>query len=506
MAYAETGLAVPVPAEVPAAPGHAITGPTSGLELCVPADLPAIVDAWTRVRTQRAAQVTIHLSHAPVRAVVLHLVDARHRYGVYLGVFVGSDGIRIEHPQATLFRRRACSMQRNEIGVIVAVDAAFTEVLGWTEEEMVGTKTLDMVHPDDKAPGIVKWMEMLRRPGRDQRLVVRLAHRNGGFRWCEVTNRNLLGDPTCGRVLTDLIDVSDRMEAVEALRASEELLQRLAQALPIGVAQIDADRHIVYRNDLLSELLGVADAEDIDGQFALVAASDRIALAAAMNAVLACGTPADVELTIDLPAHTRRGSIALRAISAADGATTGAIVCVTDVTERVRLSSELERRAKFDDLTRCHNRASIYAELEATLSAGERETGGIAVIFIDLNRFKEINDRYGHAAGDDILQVIATRIMANVRDVDLVGRLGGDEFLVVCPDIAAPQVALDIARRVAAALNEPAGVGMTSIVPGASIGVAWTNDATGCDALVATADEAMYEAKRCADGPVLALR
>jgi diguanylate cyclase (GGDEF)-like protein len=99
---------------------------------------------------------------------------------------------------------------------------------------------------------------------------------------------------------------------------------------------------------------------------------------------------------------------------------------VADITESVRLRQQLEDRATFDVLTRCHNRAAILQVLERALA--EPSQVGTAAIFVDLDRFKEINDRLGHAAGDALLVEVAQRLRRSVRDRDLVGRLGGDEW------------------------------------------------------------------------------
>jgi len=334
-------------------------------------------------------------------------------------------------------------------------------------------------------------------------VVLRYRHRDGKHIPFEITHRNRLNDPARGRVLTEMVDVSERMEAVEALRASEQLLRRLTETLPLGILQIDADQRSVYRNERLLEILGVANAATLDAQFALVARADRELLGAALDELMTGGEPADVEFTIDDRRGPRRCSVTMRALSSADGAINGALVCVADVTERARLRDELGRRAKFDDLTHCHTRAAILEVLDRAL---RQPHDGVAVLFIDLDDFKQINDRYGHAAGDDLLQLTGQRLLASVRAEDIVGRLCGDEFLVVCPDVATSATALDIAHRIAAALTQDAMLGAAAIVPTASIGVAWTDRAVGCDELVATADEAMYESKRAAGGPVLALR
>ena len=93
------------------------------------------------------------------------------------------------------------------------------------------------------------------------------------------------------------------------------------------------------------------------------------------------------------------------------------------------MRNELERRASLDPLTKCHNRRSIMTTLERTLAKYRETSLGVAVIFVDLDRFKPVNDRFGHAAGDELLTVLADRLRRTVRADDIVGRIGGDEFL-----------------------------------------------------------------------------
>jgi len=137
--------------------------------------------------------------------------------------------------------------------------------------------------------------------------------------------------------------------------------------------------------------------------------------------------------------------------------------------------------------------------LEAALAERMDEPPGIGVVFVDLDRFKPVNDAFGHAAGDELLMAVGERLRRAVRDVDLVGRLGGDEFLVVCPGVGSIEVVASIALRVAAALDAPLAVrgeAGSTVSPHASVGVAWAEAGTDPQALVARADAAMYESKR----------
>jgi diguanylate cyclase (GGDEF)-like protein len=223
-------------------------------------------------------------------------------------------------------------------------------------------------------------------------------------------------------------------------------------------------------------------------------------------------TGVDVDLDLRLERHERGQQricqLTLRALRDRHGDVSGAVVTVEDVTEGTTLRRELERRANIDPLTDLYNRAATMAELERLVSAGggvgARETG---VVFIDLDKFKPINDRLGHAAGDEVLATAAERLRRAVREQDLVGRIGGDEFLVVCPGMSGADVARTLAQRIISHLAEPFVLSVGEPVDlAASIGVAWAvNGATTADRLVARADAAMYEAKARRDGvPVLA--
>ena len=130
---------------------------------------------------------------------------------------------------------------------------------------------------------------------------------------------------------------------------------------------------------------------------------------------------------------TRYCSFNIRALTDDVGAVTGAMICVEDVTESVKAREELQALATFDAVTNCYNRASTMSALITMITANDIR-GRPAVIFVDLDRFKEVNDAFGHVAGDEFLRVVAARLQRGVRSEDVVGRIGGDEFLVLCPE------------------------------------------------------------------------
>ena len=157
-------------------------------------------------------------------------------------------------------------------------------------------------------------------------------------------------------------------------------------------------------------------------------------LAISIDALVRGDAGADIEITLDEPAGAKLCSFGIRPLTAESGAVTGAIACA-DITERVRMRQELQIRATIDNLTKCRNRSAILEALTDLLAPATWSYGALAVFFIDLNHFKQINDSHGHAAGDELLRCIAGRLLHGAREQDIVGRLGGDEFLVLCPAV-----------------------------------------------------------------------
>jgi diguanylate cyclase (GGDEF)-like protein/PAS domain S-box-containing protein len=166
-----------------------------------------------------------------------------------------------------------------------------------------------------------------------------------------------------------------------------------------------------------------------------------------------------------------------------------------DVTER----QTLERRAPqalYDPLTKLPNRVLLMDRTRQALSRLQRSDGLIALIFIDLDRFKIVNDRYGHDVGDSVLTVVAERLGELMRDSDTVARLGGDEFVILAEELESEAEALALAERVLGALQKPIPVGRTEVSMPASVGISISADhAADPEAMLREADVAMYRAK-----------
>ncbi len=404
-----------------------------------------------------------------------------------------------------------CSVVRNEAGVITAIDDSITEILGWRPEQIMGSPSTVFIHPDDQADALGAWFAMIGKPGSTRTFRGRYRTADGGWRWIDCENTNRLDDPDNPHVFT-LIRPAEAGELSLAarFRAREELIARLTDALPVGVFQVDRDRQVLFTNGRLHHILGAAPAPDMARLFAVVADDDRRRLDAAVDAALAGREIDGLELHFDVVvphpdfATTRVCQVSLRPLTDGATAVTGAIGCLSDVTESVDLRHELELRASTDTLTGCLNRAAIFEFLDLALRSARESGVGVAAIFVDLNRFKEINDCHGHAVGDKALLWAAACIRGAIRHGDAIGRLGGDEFLIVCPDVPALAAVEPVARRISDSIG-PVEAAEGRLELGASVGLAWTDDADeAADVLTARADRAMYESKRDGAGVVVA--
>lgn len=493
-AMEERGVFVPVPAQLL----ELVTSGTAldrigrtALDLVLPQEQAAILDAWDQTRNGGGTSTFVHLRDAPDSgAWVLHMLDVRPHCGTYLSVIVPTS--EVQRPDAPLVpeepaRPRLAHVQKDQGAVITGVDPAVTVLLGWTAEEMVGHRSTEFIHPDDQELAVASWIEMLGAAGLGRRVRLRHARKDGGWAWFELTNHNLLEEQ--GHVLCEMVDISDEMSAHEALRAREQLLHRLAEALPVGVVQTDAEGAVVYANGRAATLFGT-DVTHVGDLLGRVVEIDVARVRDAFGAVLAGGDGSTAEIAlVDGRTHL---SVVVRRLDE-DGATTGAVACFTDVSDSLRLRHELQQRAEIDPLTGSLNRSAV---LDRLTRAVEADGPGVAVVFVDLDGFKAINDEQGHETGDEVLVRVADVLARRCRDEDRVGRYGGDEFLVTCSHVDSPQEARALAERFADALAEHD--------LRASVGVAWSRPgAQSVRQLVAAADAAMYAAKATRGGQVV---
>jgi diguanylate cyclase (GGDEF)-like protein/PAS domain S-box-containing protein len=402
---------------------------------------------------------------------------------------------------------------RSVIGVFMSVGESIVELLGWQPEDLVGFSSSKFIHPDDQAGAFAAWARMLDSPDGDGVWRGRYQSAHGTWIWVETVNHyEGSHNPVVTTTMTAV--TVEQVSLEESLHARGQLLSRLSDALPVGVFQVNLAEQVAFTNDRLHAIVGVGVRTSVDDQLSTIVPEDRRLFRAALVGALAGEAVDDIEIRLRLPMLDRRASrpdphdpsgapperervclLAVRTLTDSAGAVSGVVGCVSDVTERAQLRRELEVRASTDALTSCLNRAATLELVDRTLTSPGNDTGN-AVVFIDLDSFKSVNDDFGHAAGDRLLIEVANRLRAAIREGDRVGRFGGDEFLVICPRVESPDLAVEIAERIATTFTSPVELDSGPVRLRASVGVAWTTEELDADTLIAWADSAMYDSKR----------
>jgi diguanylate cyclase (GGDEF)-like protein/PAS domain S-box-containing protein len=172
------------------------------------------------------------------------------------------------------------------------------------------------------------------------------------------------------------------------------------------------------------------------------------------------------------------------------------LIALANIDDRKRLQEDMRRRALHDPLTTLANRAMFLESLERAVHKARRRSAQFSVLFVDLDRFKEVNDTMGHAAGDALLKTVAERLVSAVRQSDLVARLGGDEFVILIEEHGGPEEVMIVAQKVLAMVERPVPVDWREATVSASIGIAtFPEDGEDAEALLRNADAAMYQSK-----------
>jgi diguanylate cyclase (GGDEF)-like protein/PAS domain S-box-containing protein len=296
----------------------------------------------------------------------------------------------------------------------------------------------------------------------------------------------------------------DRHAKEDALFAERERAQVTLNSIGDAVLCTDVSGNITYLNVVAEAMMGWRLAEAVgrplEDVFRIINGATRepsenpMALAVRQNRT--------VNLTANCILIRRDGRELPIEDSAAPihdrhGRTTGAVIVFHDVSAARQMSAQLSHLAQHDFLTDLPNRLLLRDRLQQAIASAGRRGGQVAVLFLDLDRFKHVNDSLGHSVGDRLLQEVATRLRRSVRRSDTVGRLGGDEFVVVLPELAALENASISAAKLLSALAVPYAIGSDQLHVPASIGISvYPDDAEDADTLLGNADTAMYHAKQ----------
>ena len=392
------------------------------------------------------------------------------------------------------------------IGVVVVepsgrlseVNPAFCAMLGYDQAAVQGKRVVEFTHPDDVARSEAALGDLAAGHTDNYEMVKRYLARDGRVVWARLTVsavRETLGGPVRFAVAV-IEDVTERKRLEDHMRLAVTVFDNTGDGLFIT----DAQRRIVQVNRAFTDITGY-QAGEVLGKTPAILSSGRH------------GTEFYEQMWESLRTVGRwQGEIwdrrrsgemfagwqSITAVRGGEGEVTHYVAVISDITSRKEVEERLSYAANHDPLTRLPNRSLFQERLSRALARAHRNQDVVAVLFIDLDRFKEVNDTLGHLAGDLLLLQVAERIGVLIRQGDTLARLSGDEFTVILEDIQDPRDAAVVAHKILRVLGEPfdLGPGQTVTISG-SIGVAvYPMDAGDAQTLVKLADGAMYRAKR----------
>jgi diguanylate cyclase (GGDEF)-like protein/PAS domain S-box-containing protein len=408
-------------------------------------------------------------------------------------------------------RFRAMVRDSNDIMAIVDVDGRLVyaspvteRILGLDPDSLVGTDAFDLIHPEDRAMAQEAFAST--RDGRDaDRVEVRLRRADGTWRVMEAVATNLLDDPSVEGLVVSARDLTDRRQAEAELREAQERFRSAFEHAPIGMALVTIEGRLFRVNRALVQILGRGESELLAASLLdLCLPDDREQCRESMSRLFT-GVTQHVRLEqrfLHHDGHPVWVSISASLVRDVHEQPMYLVCQIEDIGERRASGEALAHQAVHDPLTGLPNRLLFVERLGRALQDAEPQRARVAVLFLDLDRFKVVNDSLGHSAGDRLLVAVADRLSSTLGPNDVVARFGGDEFTILCPDVTSEETAELVAERIAAVISRPVALLEGEVFVTASIGIALSGGAGTAggaadtpETLLRNADAAMYRAK-----------
>jgi diguanylate cyclase (GGDEF)-like protein/PAS domain S-box-containing protein len=366
---------------------------------------------------------------------------------------------------------------------VLGLDPAQLQAQGW-----------DHVHPDD-LPGFRAALARLEKQGQSTTVLYRGRHAQGHLVWLETIARRVMGPDGTPEVVCAARDVSTRIRAEQALESVQARLRAVTDNIPALIAHIDNQERYSFINDRGTRLFGIQQADvigrtvrEVRGEEIYSEVKEHIASALRGHRVTFEGQAAAL-------GQSYRYQTSYVPDIGPDGIQNGFFSFTFDITELKDAEQRLEQMARFDSLTGLANRRYFDERFGNTVARCRRQGSPLALLYLDIDRFKQINDSHGHAVGDQVLRQFAARLKSCVREGDLAARIGGDEFVLLAEGATTPADADAIAAKITSVMQRPWQVAGKEQAITASIGVAFSRGGAGAEALMAAADGALYQAK-----------
>ena len=402
-------------------------------------------------------------------------------------------------------RMREGLAQVDNHNVLQFVNDRFCEMVGYGREELLGRQGDFLLASPEDVELLAEKMRV-RLQGIADQYEVRIRRKDGSVIWVEIGGAPVTDAQ--GVVIGSLgvhDDVTERRLAEQALRDSEARYRLMAENSTDMISRTSSDGTIIYASDASRRLLGFEPAELVGRTFYdFMYGPDQNEirdLTALINENRAT--------TFSFRMRRKDGNLVWfettsRSIRDPQTGKVGEIIGVSrDISERKEAEEQVEFQAYHDALTGLPNRRLFRDRLTVALAHARRMRTPLAVMFLDLDRFKEVNDTLGHSFGDEMLKAVATRLQLTLREEDSIARMGGDEFTVLLADLTSPDDAATIAQKLIDAVAQPMRIEEREIFITTSIGIAlFPNDGDTAELLLKNADHAMYRAKDAGRGSV----
>jgi diguanylate cyclase (GGDEF)-like protein/PAS domain S-box-containing protein len=394
-------------------------------------------------------------------------------------------------------------------GTLRYANPAFERMLGYDTEEVVGKmNVLEYVHSDD-LPHVLEETEKAVSAGgvATNKVEYRFRHKDGSWQWVESAGTYLLDDPHVKGVVVQTRNITERKRTEGALREAEERFRRSFDDAAIGMALVAPDGQFLRTNRSLCEILGYVEEELLEKTFQDITYPDD--LDADLDQVRRMLVGKIRTYQMEKRYFHKDGQVVWVLLSVSmvhdeEGEPLYFVSQIQDISERKVLEERLEHRAFHDSLTDLPNRQLFMDRLGQALRRTMRRHKRVAVLFMDIDKFKGVNDSLGHEVGDLLLTVVAQRLGHCLRPEDTLARFGGDEFVVLIEAVDDPEQAVEVAKRITEEFRKPFNIEGRDLYVAASIGISLGNARThDSDGLLRDADTAMYRAKDETEGYTL---
>ncbi len=376
--------------------------------------------------------------------------------------------------------------------------STYSTMLGYEIEPGASDRAvwLERIHPEDRQHVADKIADVLRGSEEPYQYEVRIRHADGNYRWVNVLGKVVERDEkgAARRLLGVRLDITERKQAEAHIKLAAQVFEQSGE----GFLITDANRNIIMVNHAFTVITGYSEAEALGNipRFLYVGRQDTDFYQAIWDSINTQGHWQGELLDRRKDGNVYPRWFSISRVLDVQGNVTNYIGIFSDISQHKQDEAHIQRLAHFDALTELPNRILLNDRIGIALSSAQRNRTSLAVLFVDLDHFKNVNDTLGHRIGDALLIEVAKRLKSVVRDEDTVSRLGGDEFIFVLPGTDAAGAA-HVAEKLLEVIPQQYQIEQHELVITPSIGIAiYPNDGEDFDTLSKCADVAMYRAKR----------